>query len=125
MTTTTRHSYKLSLKRATKRTRTTRRRRHPHGQNPITTIHPFKPSSNHENCHKKSQKLSQKLEALKNLIPATTNTEEEAVKPDQLFKETAEYIVLLRTRVVVLQKLIEFYGSSSSSTQNDEHALLL
>ncbi|KAK7365033.1 hypothetical protein VNO80_13797 [Phaseolus coccineus] len=122
MTTTSRHSYKLSLKRATKRTRTTRRRRHPQSQNLITTIHSFKPS-NHENCHKKSQKLSQKLEALKNLIPATTNTEEEAVKPDQLFKETAEYIVLLRTRVVVLQKLIEFYGNNS--TQNDEHALLL
>ncbi|BAU01339.1 hypothetical protein LR48_Vigan10g248700 [Vigna angularis] len=120
MTTTTRHSYKLSLKRATKRTRTTRRRRrnHPLSQNLITTIDP----SNHEKCHKNSQKLSQKLEALKNLIPST-NTEEEAVKPDQLFKETADYIVLLRTRVVVLQKLIEYYGNNS--TQNDEHALLL
>ncbi|QCD92681.1 uncharacterized protein LOC114181664 [Vigna unguiculata] len=118
MTTTTRHSYKLSLKRATKRTRT----RTPRGrnQNLTTTIDP----SNHEKCHKKSQKLSQKLEALKNLIPTTNTTEEEAVKPDQLFKETADYIVLLRTRVVVLQKLIEYYGNDS--TQNDdEHALLL
>ncbi|XP_014508988.1 uncharacterized protein LOC106768374 [Vigna radiata var. radiata] len=123
MTTTTMHSYKLSLKRATKRTRTTRRtrrrRNHPLSQNLITTIDP----SNHEKCHKNSQKLSQKLEALKNLIPTTNTTEEEAVKPDQLFKETADYIVLLRTRVVVLQKLIEYYGSNS--TQNDEHALLL
>ncbi|WVZ14737.1 hypothetical protein V8G54_012303 [Vigna mungo] len=101
MTTTTMHCYKLSLKRATKRTRTTSR----------------------EKCHKNSQKLSQKLEALKNLIPTTNTTEEEAVKPDQLFKETADYIVLLRTRVVVLQKLIEYYGNNS--TQNDEHALLL
>ncbi|CAJ1947094.1 unnamed protein product [Sphenostylis stenocarpa] len=113
MTTTTRHSYKLSLKRAT------RRRRQPHNQKLITTFDSFK----HEKCHKKSQKLSQKLEALKNLIP-TTNSEEEAVKPDQLFKETADYIVLLRARVVVLQKLIEYYDNSNS-TQDDEHALLL
>jgi hypothetical protein len=49
------------------------------------------------------------LEALKNLIPAHNG---ETVNPDQLFKETAEYIVLLRTQVVILQRLVEFYGSS-------------
>ncbi|GLU01838.1 hypothetical protein SLE2022_191200 [Rubroshorea leprosula] len=54
-------------------------------------------------------KVSDKLEALKNLIPSHTG---EASKPDQLFKETAKYIVLLRTQVVILQKLIDFYGSS-------------
>ncbi|XP_062153409.1 transcription factor UPBEAT1-like [Alnus glutinosa] len=54
-------------------------------------------------------KVSDKLEALKNLIPAHNG---ETVNPDQLFKETAEYIVLLRTQVVILQRLVEFYGSS-------------
>ena len=44
------------------------------------------------------------------------------MKPDQLFKETAEYIVLLRTRVVVLQKLIEYYGNNNDTTQDEnEH----
>lgn len=57
-------------------------------------------------------KVSDKLEALKNLIPA--HHEGEMVKPDQLFQQTADYIVLLRTQLVILQKLIEFYGSSES-----------
>ncbi|KAG2715537.1 hypothetical protein I3760_03G082900 [Carya illinoinensis] len=55
--------------------------------------------------------VSGKLEALKNLIPAGGNGAE-IIKPDQLFQETAEYIILLRTRVVMLQRLLEFYGSS-------------
>ncbi|KAK7847839.1 hypothetical protein CFP56_006140 [Quercus suber] len=44
----------------------------------------------------KSKVVSDKLEALKSLIPASTD---ETVKPDQLFQETAEYIVLLKTQV--------------------------
>lgn len=56
-------------------------------------------------------KLSDKMEALKNLIPSTHNGE--IVKADQLFQETADYIVLLRTQVLVLKGLIDFYGSSS------------
>ncbi|TKY50193.1 hypothetical protein E2542_SST27650 [Spatholobus suberectus] len=106
MTTTTRHSYKLSVKRATRRRR---RRRHPQNRRPTaSSIGPFKPMQG--KC--KSIKLSQKLEALKNLIPTHSG---DAVKPDQLFKETAEYIVLLRTRVVVLQKLVEYYGNSNEN----------
>ena len=64
-------------------------------------------------CKSNKSNLSQKLEALKNLIPAQNNGD--IVKPDQLFQETAHYIVLLRTRVVILQKLIEFYGNSTTS----------
>ncbi|PON40768.1 transcription factor UPBEAT-like protein [Parasponia andersonii] len=62
-----------------------------------------------------SSKVSGKLEALKKLIPGH---EGEIVKTDQLFQQTADYIVLLRTQVVLLQKLIEFYGSADS-----EHAV--
>ncbi|GLT66331.1 hypothetical protein SLA2020_387000 [Shorea laevis] len=54
-------------------------------------------------------KVADKLEALKNLIPSPAG---EISKPDQLFKETADYIVILRKQVLILQKLIEFYGSS-------------
>nr|GME11394.1 transcription factor PAR2-like [Ipomoea batatas] len=73
--------------------------------------------------HQKSQRplsgtgdsVSDKLEALKQLIPS----HDEEIKGDQLFQETADYIVLLRTQVLVLQKLIDFYGSSNNSgTQN-------
>lgn len=53
--------------------------------------------------------VSEKLEALKQLIPANNGE----IKPDQLFKETADYIVLLRTQVFVLQKLVDFYGSNT------------
>uniref|UniRef100_A0A5B6ZTC9 BHLH domain-containing protein n=1 Tax=Davidia involucrata TaxID=16924 RepID=A0A5B6ZTC9_DAVIN len=58
--------------------------------------------------------VSDKLEALKNLIPAHSGE----IKADQLFQETADYIVLLRTRVLILQRLIDFYGSSE-----DQNAL--
>ncbi|KAF9663809.1 hypothetical protein SADUNF_Sadunf17G0090500 [Salix dunnii] len=44
-----------------------------------------------------SSKVSDKLETLKNLIPATGHNGE-TVKPDQLFKETADYILLLKTQ---------------------------
>lgn len=63
-----------------------------------------------------TSKVSDKLEALKNLIPPHDG---EIVKPDQLFQQTADYIVLLRTQVVILQKLVDFYGS----TETDENAI--
>ncbi|KAJ6766532.1 TRANSCRIPTION FACTOR IBH1-LIKE 1 [Salix purpurea] len=63
--------------------------------------------------------FSDKMEALKNLVPATHNGE--IVKADQLFQETADYIVLLRTQVLVLKGLIDFYGSSS---EKDKAAVL-
>ncbi|KAF3638465.1 UDP-glucoronosyl/UDP-glucosyl transferase family protein [Capsicum annuum] len=53
--------------------------------------------------------VSEKLEALRQLIPANNGE----IKPDQLFEETADYIVLLRTQVFVLQKLVDFYGSNN------------
>ncbi|KAJ4826076.1 hypothetical protein Tsubulata_015170 [Turnera subulata] len=62
-------------------------------------------------------KVSEKLVALKNLIPTHHHHHhheggEVVVKADQLFQETADYIVRLRTQVHILQSLIEFYGSS-------------
>lgn len=59
--------------------------------------------------------VSDKLEALKNLIPSKNGE----MKPDQLFQETADYIVLLNTQVLVLQKLIDFYGSQPQENQNE------
>ncbi|KAK4426219.1 hypothetical protein Salat_1390400 [Sesamum alatum] len=58
--------------------------------------------------------VSDKLEALKSLIPS----EKAELKPDQLFQETADYIVLLKTQVFVLQKLIDFYGSQPQENPN-------
>ncbi|KAL6521694.1 hypothetical protein OROGR_018263 [Orobanche gracilis] len=51
--------------------------------------------------------VTDKLEALKSLVPS----ENSEINADQLFQETADYIVLLETQVLVLQKLIDFYGS--------------
>ncbi|KAG6424005.1 hypothetical protein SASPL_114414 [Salvia splendens] len=73
-----------------------------------------------ESCHRRAgqpggaSSVSDKLEALKSLIP--TDTDE--IKPDQLYEETANYIVLLKTQVFVLQKLIDFSGSQSHSNPN-------
>ncbi|KAG7548508.1 hypothetical protein ISN44_As12g036900 [Arabidopsis suecica] len=74
-------------------------------------------------------KFSEKLQALKSLLPPATTTEpsrqDAYVEEDsgsgvteQLFQETADYIVRLRTQVVVLQKLIEIYGSSDQTEDN-------
>ncbi|KAK9272176.1 hypothetical protein L1049_002547 [Liquidambar formosana] len=62
--------------------------------------------------------VSDKLQALKNLIPAQHDNGE--IKADRLFQETADYILLLRTQVGVLQRLIQFYGSS----ENNDNAVL-
>ncbi|KAF6165134.1 hypothetical protein GIB67_000718 [Kingdonia uniflora] len=60
----------------------------------------------------------EKLEALKNLIPAEKG---EVMKTDKLFEQTADYIVFLRTQVEVLQRLVEFYdGSSRPSDQKEK-----
>ncbi|KVI09071.1 hypothetical protein Ccrd_012550 [Cynara cardunculus var. scolymus] len=80
--------------------------------------------SQHRRCrshHKNStittsSSVSDKLEALKNLIPAQEVDGAAPSSADQLFQETADYILLLRTQVSVLQKLVDFYGSSSSSS---------
>ncbi|MCE3051624.1 hypothetical protein HAX54_050346, partial [Datura stramonium] len=53
--------------------------------------------------------ISEKLEALKQLLPVNNGE----LKADQLFEETADYIVLLRTQIFVLQKLLDFYEDGS------------
>ncbi|KAL8475804.1 hypothetical protein ACS0TY_028457 [Phlomoides rotata] len=60
--------------------------------------------------------VSDKLEALRNLIPSETAE----IKPEQLFRETADYIVLLKTQVLFLQKLVDFYGSQSPEIRDVE-----
>ncbi|EOA17681.1 hypothetical protein CARUB_v10006050mg [Capsella rubella] len=85
--------------------------------------------------------FTEKLQALKSLLPhpppSKTTTEKSfqdadvkkdsgsVVETEQLFQETADYIVKLRTQVVVLQKLIEIYGSSSSSDHLTEDGFVL
>ncbi|GFY84873.1 hypothetical protein Acr_03g0016470 [Actinidia rufa] len=54
--------------------------------------------------------LSDKLEALKSLIPATDGER----NPDELFQETADYIVLLKTQILILQRLVDFYASNQN-----------
>lgn len=128
MSTNTKQSYKLSVKKATRRRQQQQQRRRTTTRSSITSSIGY---CNSLSCRGGrnmkmgvqiegtcKSKLSQKLEALKNLIP-THNAE--TVKPDQLFKETADYIVLLRTRVLVLQKLIEYYGDN---TENENVVLL-
>ncbi|KAJ8549952.1 hypothetical protein K7X08_033659 [Anisodus acutangulus] len=44
------------------------------------------------------------------------------VKGDQLFEETADYIVLLRTQVFVLQKLLDLYDNDSGQSQDNNHS---
>ncbi|KAL3636568.1 hypothetical protein CASFOL_018867 [Castilleja foliolosa] len=80
-----------------------------------TTRRPSRPEGG--GCHRSAvghidgASVSDKLEALKNLIPSENKAE---IKPDQLFQDTADYIVMLKTQVFVLQKLIDFYGSQQS-----------
>ncbi|CAH8277504.1 unnamed protein product [Arabidopsis lyrata] len=72
------------------------------------------------------EKFSEKLQALKSLLPPATTTEKsrqdayveedsDSGETEQLFQETADYIVRLRTQVMVLQKLIEIYRSSDQT----------
>ncbi|KAK9924956.1 hypothetical protein M0R45_033297 [Rubus argutus] len=69
-----------------------------------------------------SKVVSAKLETLKNLIPNGKSSSTSTVQADKLFQDTADYIVLLRTQVVILQKLIEVYGSSSTEKENNTSA---
>ncbi|XP_062029708.1 uncharacterized protein LOC133745616 [Rosa rugosa] len=72
-----------------------------------------------------SKVVSAKLETLKNLIPNGKSSSASAVQADKLFQDTADYIVLLRTQVVILQKLIEVYGSSSIEKEDNTNAAVL
>ncbi|MQL85348.1 hypothetical protein Taro_017862 [Colocasia esculenta] len=63
----------------------------------------------------------EKMQALKELMPSSrwrsgreqqaADESEDAAAADCLFEEAANYIVLLKTRVGVLQKLVDLYGS--------------
>ncbi|KAK7271859.1 hypothetical protein RJT34_28102 [Clitoria ternatea] len=117
MSTNTKHSYKLCVKRATRRRRRTQKRR----TSSSIIGHSMEGKCK---CWCKS-KLSQKLQALKSLIPTHNNNNNNTLKPDQLFKETADYIVLLRTRVLVLHNLIEYYGNNNNNVPENENAVLL
>ncbi|KAG7559251.1 hypothetical protein ISN45_Aa05g008490 [Arabidopsis thaliana x Arabidopsis arenosa] len=57
------------------------------------------------------KKVTEKLLALKSLLPPPANVS--GGETEELFKETADYIVRLRTQVMVLKKLIEIYDNSS------------
>lgn len=75
-----------------------------------------------------SIEVAEKLESLRNLIPQGRGGggDEEVGKPatDRLFQETADYILRLRAQVVVLQRLIQRYGSDSSQTDAVSDAVL-
>ncbi|KAK4271929.1 hypothetical protein QN277_020548 [Acacia crassicarpa] len=101
------NNYKLSVKRA----RTRRRHRRAYPSSLWTGSRARTARRNLKHMEAKS-KLSGKLQALKKLIPGQSG---ETIKADRLFQETADYIVLLRTRVVILQKLIEYYGKVSDN----------
>jgi len=58
----------------------------------------------------------EKLLALKSLLPPPVNVG--GGETEELFQETAEYIVKLRTQVVVLKKLIEIYDNSSDQKKD-------
>ncbi|KAK8716228.1 hypothetical protein V6N13_043546 [Hibiscus sabdariffa] len=65
--------------------------------------------------------ISDKLEALKCLIPCNVGSgSNEVVKVEQLFQETADYIITLKTQAFVLQKLIEFYDHSGDGFKNEK-----
>ncbi|XVF14379.1 hypothetical protein REPUB_Repub09cG0053800 [Reevesia pubescens] len=68
-----------------------------------------------------SKQASEKLEALRNLIPHhhhVRNGSTEIANAEQLFQETADYIIVLKTQVFVLQKLIEFYDDDDDGSTN-------
>ncbi|CAA0828373.1 Unknown protein [Striga hermonthica] len=58
--------------------------------------------------------VSDKLETLRNLI----RSQDAGENPDQLFQEAADYIVLLKTQVIVLQKLVGFYGAQPQENRD-------
>ncbi|KAK6928113.1 hypothetical protein RJ641_006704 [Dillenia turbinata] len=74
---------------------------------------------------KSSKNVAEKLEALKNLIPSSTNNANGVMKADQIFEQTADYIVLLRTQVAILQKLIHFYDSHNKKADETHKIALL
>ncbi|KAM7516715.1 hypothetical protein LguiA_006298 [Lonicera macranthoides] len=71
--------------------------------------------------------FSDKLEALKKLIPLPVvvnnnnnddDDDDDVKATDQLFKQTADYILLLKTQVSILQGLVDFYEDDGSSVHS-------
>ncbi|MBA0750439.1 hypothetical protein Gogos_001850 [Gossypium gossypioides] len=74
-----------------------------------------------KSCPKSKEVISEKLAALKSLIPGNNvrNGSNGIVKVEQLFQETADYIIVLKTQAVLLQKLIEFYDHGDEGSNNE------
>ncbi|KAG7016112.1 hypothetical protein SDJN02_21216, partial [Cucurbita argyrosperma subsp. argyrosperma] len=98
--TTTKRSLPDSRRRFHRRHYSAVRAPNPHENGETTSSSPFSDDDDD---------VSAKLEALQSLIPAQSA---EGRQTEQLFKETADYIVLLKTQVVILQKLVDFFGSA-------------
>ncbi|OAY56902.1 uncharacterized protein LOC110610041 [Manihot esculenta] len=102
-------SLKKTPRRSLRRTSISRRRR-------LYARRPCKPKRSWRTTTTTTTKVSAKLETLKNLIPAHNG---EIIKAEHLFQETADYIVLLKTQVFVLQRLVEFYGSTTTEAETN------
>lgn len=65
-----------------------------------------------------STRLDQRVSTLRNLVP---NDDDDNVRSlEQLFTQTADYILSLQTRVRLMKTLVDVFGSSSSSSSIDE-----
>ncbi|KAL5987363.1 hypothetical protein ACLOJK_038528 [Asimina triloba] len=62
----------------------------------------------HQSSPLNARGVSDRLQALKELIPSAAA---EMGSADQLFEETADYILFLRRQVQVLQGLVHFYST--------------
>ncbi|KAI4320391.1 hypothetical protein MLD38_033878 [Melastoma candidum] len=67
------------------------------------------------------EEVSEKLEALKELIPSTRGESAEDVAADELFQETADYILRLKAQVVLLQEQIHIYGCSADQVDQNQN----
>lgn len=56
--------------------------------------------------------MAERLDALKGLIPSMGDGNATA---DEIFEGAADYILLLRTRVQILQHLVELYGNNEEN----------
>ncbi|RRT55209.1 hypothetical protein B296_00038609 [Ensete ventricosum] len=69
----------------------------------------------HINGRRKQSKaaVAERLQTLRTLIPPKPDVVKEAAASDRLFKETADYILLLQTQVEVLKRLVDIYSPST------------
>ncbi|KAM7510130.1 hypothetical protein LguiB_009005 [Lonicera macranthoides] len=81
-------------------------RRKPNSRRQLSRRHSNKTASTNGGGASACSSVSDKLEALKSLLPAHTGGD---IKADELFEETADYILMLRTQVSILQTMVDFY----------------